>query len=220
MSIRIILVPIFGADSDAHGLEAAFGVADRFGAHGTGLFVRIDPRDAIPVIGEGVSPAVVNQLTQAAEAEMDRRNAAARAAFDAVCGKAGVAISDKPNAAGKASAGWVELTGRRDEIIPKQARVSDLTVLCRPDEQTPPDLDTVLEATLFGSGRPLLIVPPQGAPSIGRTVAIAWNDGAEAARAVAAALPFVEAADAVHVLSAETRRTRAEVSADLIQYLE
>ena len=219
MSIRIILVPLFGTGGDALSLEAAFGAARRFGAHLTGLFVRVDPRDAIPVIGEGVSPAVIDQLTQAAEAEMDRQSAAARATFDAACGTAGVAISDRPGG-GAASAGWVELTGRRDEVVPKKARVSDLTVLCRPDERTLPELGTVLEATLFGAGRPLLIVPPQEAPSIGRTVAIAWNDSAEAARAVAAALPFIEAAGAVHVLSAKTWRTGADVSLDLAQYLE
>jgi len=41
MSIRTILVPVFGVDIDARSLEAAFGVADRFGAHVTGLFVRV-----------------------------------------------------------------------------------------------------------------------------------------------------------------------------------
>ncbi|HYZ26210.1 MAG TPA: universal stress protein [Geminicoccaceae bacterium] len=220
MSIRIILAPVFGADSDARSLEAAFGVAQRFGAHLTGLFVRVDPRDAIRVIGEGVSPAVIDQLTQAAEAEMDRRSAAARATFEAACGKSGAAISDQPSAAGAASAAWVELTGRRDEMIPRKARVSDLTVLCRPDENAPPELGTVLEATLFGAGRPLLIVPLQGAPSIGRTVAIAWNDSAEAARAVAGARPFIEAAGAVHVLSTKTWRTAADVGLELVQYLE
>lgn len=219
MSIRIILVPLFGTGGDALSLEAAFGAARRFDAHLTGLFVRVDPRDAIPVIGEGVSPAVIDQLTQAAQAEMDRQSAAARATFDAACGAAGAAISDTPGG-GAASAGWVELTGRRHEVVPNRARLSDLTVLCRPDEQMPPEFGTVLEATLFGAGRPLLIVPPQGAPSMGRTVAIAWNDSAEAARAVAAALPFIEAADAVHVLSAPTRRAAAEISLDLVRYLE
>jgi nucleotide-binding universal stress UspA family protein len=220
MSIRIILVPVFGSDGDAQSLAAAFRVAERFGAHVTGLFVRIDSRDAIPVVGEGVSPAVIDQLTQAAADEMDRRSAAARATFDTACGKSGMAISDQPRGGGAASAGWVELTGRRDETIPKKARVSDLTVLCRPDDEALPQLGAVLEATLFGAGRPLLIIPPQGVPSIGRTVAIAWNDGAEAARAVAGALPFVEAAGAVHVLSAETWRTGADVSLDLVRYLE
>ena len=36
---------------------------------------------------------------------------------------------------------------------------------------------------------------------------------------VAGALPFLHAAQAVHVLCAETRRTSAEVSLDLVQYL-
>lgn len=53
MSMRIILVPLFGSEGDAACLEAALGIAGRFGAHVTGLFVRIDPMDAIPVVGEG-----------------------------------------------------------------------------------------------------------------------------------------------------------------------
>ena len=218
MSIRITLVPVFGDASDARSLEAAFGVARRFGAHVNGLFVRSDPRDAIPVIGEGVSPAVIDQLTQAAAAEMDRRSAAGRKTFDTACGKSGIAMSDKPS--GTASAGWIELTGRRDVVIPKKARASDLTVLCRPDEHTPPGFAAVLEATLFGAGRPLLIVPPQGAPTVGHSVAVAWNDSAEAARAVGAALPFLEAANTVHILSAATWRTEADADLNLVQYLE
>jgi nucleotide-binding universal stress UspA family protein len=220
MSMRIILVPLFGGAIDAVGLDAALKVAQRFGAHVSGLFVRIDPSDAIPIIGEGVSPAVIDQLTEAAAAEMDRRSAAARSAFEAACARSGVAVGDRPGAQGKASASWTETTGRRDEAISRRARVSDLTVLCRPTEQTPPELDAVLEATLFGAGRPLLVVPPQGAQSIGQTAAIAWNDDTEVARAVAGALPFLEAAGAVHILCAETWRTAADVSLDLVRYLE
>ena len=60
MSMRTLLVPLFGAEIDAVGLDAGLGVAQRFGAHVNALFVRLDPRDAIPVIGEGVSPAVID----------------------------------------------------------------------------------------------------------------------------------------------------------------
>jgi len=218
--MRILLVPLFGSEIDAIGLEAGLGVAQRFGAHVNGLFVRIDPRDAIPVIGEGVSPAVIDQLIEAAAAEMDRGSAAARDAFEAACGKSGVAISDAPRAPGSASAGRGEVTGRRDVVLARRARASDLTVLPRPDEETPPELARDLEAILFGAGRPLLIVPRRGAPSPGRTVAVAWNDSAEAARAVAGALPFLEAAAAVHVLCAKTWRTEADADLDLVRYLE
>jgi nucleotide-binding universal stress UspA family protein len=219
MSMRSLLVPLFGAEVDALGLDAGLGVARRFGAHVHGLFVRIDPRDAIPVIGEAVSPAVIDQLIEAAAAEMDRRSVAARQAFDAASGKAGVTISGMPCPPGMASASWGEVTGRRDVVLPRRARASDLTVVCRPDERTPPELDRDLEAILFGSGRPLLIVPPGGAPGDARTIAVAWNDSTEAARAVAGALPFLDGADAVHVLCAKTWRTEAEADLELLEYL-
>ena len=220
MSMRVLLVPLLGFDIDATGLDTALGVAQRFGAHVNSLFVRIDPRDAIPVIGEGVSPAVIDQLTEAAAAEMDRRSAAARQAFESACRKSGVPIREMPREPGTASAGWGETTGRRDVIVPRKARASDLTVLCRPDEQTPPELDRDIEAVLFGAGRPLLVVPPRTAPRPIRTVAVAWNDSAEAARAVAGALPFLADADAVHVLCAKTWRTEADADLDLVQYLQ
>ena len=63
-SLRVVLVPLFGSGIDAECLDTGLAVAGRFGAHLDGLFVRIDPLDAIPVIGEGVSPAVIDQLTQ------------------------------------------------------------------------------------------------------------------------------------------------------------
>jgi nucleotide-binding universal stress UspA family protein len=220
-SLRVVLVPLFGSGVDAECLDAGLTVAGHFGAHVDALFVRIDPRDAIPVIGEGISPAIIDQLTQAAAAEMDRQSAAARAAFEAACGRAGVALAtDAQGAEGKASAGWMDLTGRRDDLIPRQARVSDLVVLRRPGDETPPELRSVLEATLFGAGRPLLIIPPGGVKAFGQTIAVAWNGSTEAARAVAGALPFVDAARVVHLLTAETWRTPANVGPDLAAYLQ
>jgi nucleotide-binding universal stress UspA family protein len=220
-SLRVVLVPLFGSGIDAECLDTALAVAGLFGAHVDGLFVRIDARDAIPVIGEGVSPAIIDQLTQAAAAEMDRQSAAARSTFETTCGKAGVALAPHaPGAEGTASAGWLELTGRRDDVIPRQGRVSDLNVLRRPDDDAPPELRSVLEATLFGAGRPLLIIPPGGATAFGQAIAIAWNGSTEAARAVAGALPFVDAARVVHMLTAETWRTQADVGLDLATYLE
>jgi nucleotide-binding universal stress UspA family protein len=220
MSIRVVLIPLFGSEADSFCLRAGLAVAKRFSARAEGLFVRIDPADVIPVMGEGVSPAVVMQLTQAAAAEIERQSAAARGALDVACDEAGIALADSPGQSAAPSARWSELTGRRDEMIARRARVSDLTVLTRPHEQGAPELNAVLEATLFGAGRPLLIVPPGGARELGRTIAIAWNGGTEAARAVGCALPFLEGAGAAHCLTAQTRRTHADVAVDLAEYLE
>jgi len=61
--------------------------------------VRLDPRDAIPVVGESVSPAVIEQLTQAAETEMERQRAVARTAFEAACSGARVEVVEVPSGA-------------------------------------------------------------------------------------------------------------------------
>jgi nucleotide-binding universal stress UspA family protein len=219
MSIRIILAPVFGSDADVGALRAGLGVAQRFQAHLSALFVRIDPLDAIPIVGEGVSPAIIDQLTEAAAAEMGRQRAAARTAFEAACGAASVPVADSAPGPRGPSAGWREETGRRDDLVPRRARASDLVVFGSAEADASPDLGAVVEATLFGAGRPLLLVPPAPPATIGERVAIAWNDGAEAARAVAGALPFLDAAKAVRVLTAETRRIAPAVADELVGYL-
>jgi nucleotide-binding universal stress UspA family protein len=218
MSIRIILTPMFGDDADAAAAQAAFAVTRRFDAHVQGLFVRIDPLDTIPIVGEGVSPAIIDDLTRAAEAQMDRCANAAKAHFEAARTAAGVTVAERPPAPGGTSARWTEVTGRRDNVIPRKARTSDLVVFgAQPSDS--PELGGAIETTLVAGGRPLLLAP-KGVSTIGERVAIAWNGSAESARALAWALPFVEAASAVHVLTAETRRTQFEVTEDLADYFE
>jgi nucleotide-binding universal stress UspA family protein len=218
MSIRIILTPLFGDDADAAAAQAAFVVTRRFDAHVEGLFARIDPLDTIPIVGEGVSPAVIDDLTNAAQVEMDKRASAARAHFEAARTAAGVALAERPPAPGGTSARWSEITGRREEVITRKARVSDLVVFgAQPSDS--PELGRAIETTLVAGGRPLLLAP-KGVQTIGERVAIAWNGSTESARALASALPFVEAASAVHVLTAETWRTQFEVTEDLADYLE
>jgi nucleotide-binding universal stress UspA family protein len=218
-SIRLVLIPLFGSQTDSVCLRSGLGVAQRFAAHVDGLFVRIDPADLVPPIGDAVSPAIIMQLTDAAAEEVARQSEAGRGAFEVACEQGGIALVAGPGQGKAASARWIELTGRREEVIPNKARVSDLTVLPRSHDEAPPELDAVLEAALFGAGRPLLIVPPAGAPALGQTIAIAWNGGTEAARAVGWALPFLESAGAVHCLTVPTRRASAEVAADLADYL-
>jgi nucleotide-binding universal stress UspA family protein len=79
------------------------------------------------------------------------------------------------------------------------ARVHDFAVV---DAETHAlDIDRgLIEAALFESGRPLLIVPPGHAAFDGKHILIGWDGSTGAARAVADALPFLQAAEAVEVL--------------------
>ncbi|MEM7021526.1 MAG: universal stress protein [Pseudomonadota bacterium] len=218
MSIRMILTPMFGDDADTAAADAAFAVTRRFDAHVAGLFVRIDPIDTIPIVGEGVSPGIIDDLAKAAESEMDRRAQTARTHFEAARTAAGVAIAESPPAPGGTSARWTEIIGRREEVIPEMARLSDLVVFgAQPADSV--ELGGAIESTLVGCGRPLLVAPGS-VETIGERVAIAWNGSAEAARALSSAMPFVEAASAVHILAAQTARTEFDGTEELADYLE
>jgi hypothetical protein len=73
---------------------------------------------------------------------------------------------------GRLTASWREATGAMSEIVPEEARLSDLVVLARDvdgDRTTRP----TIEAVIFNSGRPLLLAPSEQASAIGTAPAIA-----------------------------------------------
>ncbi len=93
------------------------------------------------------------------------------------------------------------------EVVTLHARYADLAVLGQHDPDGPDSRRGVVEAALFGAGRPVLVVPYAGRfPGAGRRVLVAWNASREAARAVNDALPILEQAEAVTVLAVNPRQ--------------
>jgi len=82
------------------------------------------------------------------------------------------------------------------------ARFSDLVVIGRATEHAHFSTDEIANI-LVGCGRPMLLAPPNETAAIGSTIAIAWKEKAEAARAVTAAMPLLKRAKKVIVLSVE-----------------
>ncbi|KQP77495.1 universal stress protein [Methylobacterium sp. Leaf117] len=81
-----------------------------------------------------------------------------------------------------------------------KARLHDLIILDA--EERTIDLDReLIEVALFGSGRPVIVVPAGHNAFAGRRIVIAWDGGTHAARAVNDALPFLRAAEAVEIIS-------------------
>jgi nucleotide-binding universal stress UspA family protein len=106
------------------------------------------------------------------------------------------------------------------ESFLKLARIHDLCVLDA--EENTLDIDRgLIEAILFESGRPVLIVPPGRDAFTSRRVMVAWDGSAAAARAVADAMPFLCEAEAVDVLSVigEKDISRSVAGAELAPHL-
>lgn len=184
-----LLVHMDATPLAAQRLEAACRIGETQGAAVAALYAVTSALAVLPYAPEG-GGAIVAPLRDIDE---ERRNAA-RERFNQVAG----AVAVHPT--------WAEV--RDDPIIgafAQQALYADLLVLGQqdPGERTysgvPADF---AESVMAASGKPALIVPYAGAPGrIGETVAIAWKPTREAARAVAAALPLLQRARRVHVVS-------------------
>jgi nucleotide-binding universal stress UspA family protein len=86
------------------------------------------------------------------------------------------------------------------EIVTSSAQVRDLSILGVHGPLTYPRQGLV-EAVLFGSGRPVLLVPP-GAPSFsGRMIVVGWDATRSATRALHDALPLLTKAQKAVVIS-------------------
>jgi nucleotide-binding universal stress UspA family protein len=95
-------------------------------------------------------------------------------------------------------------------IVTEMARLHDLNILAQPDGSNPSQTDFLSEAVLFGSGRPMLMVPYiKRGPINSDRVLICWDGGAQAARAVHDAMPFLHKATTIDVVTVNEKKDTA-----------
>jgi nucleotide-binding universal stress UspA family protein len=169
-------------------VEDAVSVAAVLGAHIAGLSCEIN----VELPGHFISGAMVGLPgIIAGEAAKSRRNAQDLiAAFDAATEKCGVS---RESILQKCKSFEVP------DLLVEYARLRDLTIMPAPESYD----QWYAEAVIFGSGRPTLILPqsPRSRPFELGTVAVAWDFSRPAARAVSDALPFLEKAKKVRVVT-------------------
>lgn len=221
MPIRKILVPIDGTAATQLSLDTAFQFARDGEAHVEVMHARADPRLAVPLVGEGMSGAMIEELIDLTEKESAVRAAAAHDMFEQARETGGIALSDTP-ATGPATgptASWAEEVGAEDEILVRRGRLADLLVVARPTAHAEAPSVVSFNAAVFESGRPVLVAPTRPVASMGRRVAISWNGSAEAARAVSAAMPLLKRAESVRILNVDTEDAAGEGNASLAEFL-
>lgn len=88
------------------------------------------------------------------------------------------------------------------DFIASQARAVDLIIVTRSSSGTSRRLMTIDPGdAVLGLGRPVLVVPHDSREVLARSIIVTWKDTREARRAVLDALPFLQRAETVTVLS-------------------
>lgn len=152
--------------------------------------------------GTELSPALIEAQRAAFAAERDRLHAEVTAALEA----AGVAWR------------WWDEQGDPVAALARHSAAVDAVVVGHPWVEGELGEFRLLDAAVLGTGRPVLAVPAgyEGTLDAAR-VLVAWDGGREAARAVHDALPLLEAAEEVLVVTVGAPpgpRTPAEALVD------
>ncbi|MBP2313979.1 universal stress protein [Azospirillum soli] len=187
MSLKHILVHLDSSPHVETRLDAALALAKQHGAFVRGLFAQPD-RNATSVIARRSS----DHLAEA--------SARSEALFQGKLQAAGL------------QGQWHALAhGEYNHVIRETiiwSRFADLTVLGQYDRSSGDGVapEEMNEQVVLNSGRPVLVLPYAGQfPVIGKRVAVAWNAEREAARALADAMPLLQAASEVTVITVLTQ---------------
>ena len=167
-------------------VDDAVSVASALGAH----IAALTCEQHVQVPGHFISGAAVGLPgIIAGEARKSRKNAQdLLAAFEAAAAKSGISgesILEKC------------ATFETPELLVEYARLRDLTIMPESNDRW------YAEAVMFGSGRPTLVLPqnPRSRPFELGTVAVAWDFSRAAARAVSDAMPLLEKAKKVRIVT-------------------
>jgi nucleotide-binding universal stress UspA family protein len=175
----------------------AISIAEAFDAHLCAVAFAYEPLVPPSVMG-GIPAEVIDAQWAASEQAAN----AAIAAFEAAAKRESIAAEHRKLTASLGGAG---------DLFGRLARRFDLAVVGQAEPKHGPAEDLVIEGALFGSGRPVIVVPyiQKGGLKLDR-VLICWDGSRPAARAIADAMPFLERSKAIDVVIVASGREKPD----------
>jgi len=219
MSIKRILVPLPGSAGHTGQIETALSAAKALGAHVQALFISEPPpvtRGGLTVTEMGRTATVpVNWHAE----ERERTTRDAREVFAQACAVVGIPMlsaNDEPDS--PLAASWREAEGSYVEIAVQRAAAFDLMVAASATVME--SLMAIAEQSLLQTRRPVLLAPARLQSDLTDSVMIAWDESPECWHAVSAAIPFMQLAKSVRVISVDRDASNRQASqAEVLAYL-
>jgi nucleotide-binding universal stress UspA family protein len=176
--------------------EYAVAIARAFEAHLTAVAFAYEPVVPPSVMG-GIPADVIEAQWVASDSAADK----AISRFEAAAKRDGIAAEHRKLTASIGGAG---------DLFGRLARRFDLAVVAQAEPKQGPAESLVIEGTLFGSGRPVIVVPyiHKGGLRLER-VLVCWDGSRPAARAIADAMPFLARSAAAEVVIVASGREKS-----------
>ena len=193
MTMKTILIPTERQENMSSALQTALLLARRFDSNIEGFALQPGISQLLAV-DMGGSTATESFRRESIEEAMKTK-----ALFESFMQEHSVPRSGE--AASGLSFSWLDDAPEGEDIVGSYGRVFDLIVLSRPDATSLGVHHRALESGLFESGRPILLSPASPPKQIATNVLIAWNGSTEQTRAIAFAMPLLQQAERVKVLT-------------------
>lgn len=202
--LKSILVHLRGTNADDSTLAAAYFVARPFMAHLESFHIRPDFGGLVSRMNFARNEDDPGTLAEAFEAMQEEAAKNAQRAADAhaaFCDKEQIPKSEFPPGPGRLNAAFREAIGDELDQLIACSRIHDLLVVKGGETSWGLSLNDI-GRLILSTGKPILLAPTLHAKPI-RTIAVAWKNSAEAARAVSAAMPVLKHAEQIHVMYAD-----------------
>jgi len=190
MNIKDILVQVDNAQACTHRLNVVRNLADKFDSHVTGLF--ISPPIHIPAYTGVAVPTLAVAALQEHQEDLEKE---ARSVFD------------KMTDAWERKISWNYEESEISSAIIAASGTHDLVVLGQYDNNDDNDINFgTVDRVVIECGRPVLVIPHNPGDmasdaSVGKRVIVAWNGRRESIRAIHDAMPFLDNAESVNIVS-------------------
>jgi nucleotide-binding universal stress UspA family protein len=219
MSIKRILVPLAGSGDKAREIDIGVSAAKALGAHIEALFISKPPPapgrvTATQMAAYARAAGVAPQNSYAEERDKSAQEAYER--FAQACSTAGIPMSDEGDT--PLAASWRQAEGLYVEVAVRRAAAFDLMVAASANVMEA--LKDIAEQSLLHARRPVLLAPVQVLSDLTGSVMIAWDESPECWHAVSAAIPFLQLAKTVTVVSVDRDiNGRKSSQAEVLGYL-
>jgi len=193
MSMKTILVPMENHDDMQSALETALLLGRRCNSYIEGFTLRWSINEVM--VGDVMGGVSLETYRDDIAEEAKK----AKQIFETFMQKHDVPRTTETTES--LSFGWLDDAAEGEGFIGSYGRVFDVIVMKRRDARSGPIHDRLIESGLFESGRPILLSPPSPPQQIATNVLIAWNCSTEQARAIALAMPLLQKADRITILT-------------------
>jgi len=194
--VKDIVVNLTGGHPQDFAADYAISLAAAFSAHIAGIGFIYEP-----VIPGSVLGGVPTDLIEVQREENSKAAKAAISRFEAAAKTA--AVSAEARMLDASIAGAADLFGRI-------ARRFDIAVVGQAQREQGASEELLIEGALFGSGRPVVVVPyiHKERAKLDR-ILVCWDGSRPAARAIADALPFLKRARAIEIVVVSGERDKS-----------